>query len=169
MMSHSHCGVSGVISRMSPRLVLGHALEYSHRAVGPERRSAGRHLVEHAAEAEEVGPLVELLPLACSGAMYIGVPAISPLCEMVASSAAGQSEVGDLYPLGTALEQHIARLDVAVDQVVASAAASPSAICRPTRTTSAGSTGPTRLSRCCRVSPGMNSMAIYGNGCSPTS
>ena len=58
-------------------------------------------------------------PRACSGAMYIGVPAIMPAGVMRGViHRAGQAEVRDLRPLvGTIGEQNIGRLDVAMDQV----------------------------------------------------
>ena len=47
--------------RDRPRRILGHPLEDRQRALGPERRPAARHRVEHAAEAEQVGSMVELV------------------------------------------------------------------------------------------------------------
>ena len=50
--------------------------------------------------------------------MYIGVPAMMPLCEMLASSAARARPKSVIFTLlRPAFEQHVARLDVAVDQV----------------------------------------------------
>ena len=98
-------------------------------------------------------------PWACSGAMYIGVPAMTPLCVRLASSAArARPKSVILTALDAVLQQDVGRLDVAVDQPLAWAAARPSAICRPMRSTSETSSGPIRSSFCCRVSPAMNSM-----------
>ncbi len=97
MMSHSHCGVSVDDLADGPRLILGDLLQHGDRAVRPERRPARRHLVEHAAQVEQVGPLVERVsPGPALGLLYIGVPAMRPPCEMLASSAGqGQPEVGN--------------------------------------------------------------------------
>ena len=83
-------------------------------------RNGGRpvHRVQHAAEAEQVGcGDRRRSPLACSGDMYSGVPATTPVCVRLASSdGAGQAEVGDLDALDAVLQQDVGRLDVAVDQ-----------------------------------------------------
>src|SRR5262245_27173978 len=108
-------------------------------------------------------------PLACSGAMNSGVPAMMPLCVMLASSAARARPKSVIFawwfPLSSST---LAGLTSRWISPVAWAAASPSATCRPIWTTSSVSSGPVRSSRCWRVSPGMNSITRYGSGCSST-
>ncbi len=59
-----------------------------HRAAAGERLPAGTQRIEHAAEAEQVGAAIERAPpSACSGAMYIGVPATWPVTVSRDSSA----------------------------------------------------------------------------------
>ena len=63
MMSHSHCGVSGMISRIGRGVSSATRFSTATVLLAPERRPAGGHLVQHAAQAEQVGPLVERLAL----------------------------------------------------------------------------------------------------------
>ena len=101
-----------------PGRVLGHPLQDRQRAAGAERRPAAGHRVQDAAEAEQVGAVVER-------------PAVSLLRRHVQRRAGdrprprqagvvgrpGQPEVGDLDGRsGASLQQDVARLDVAVDQ-----------------------------------------------------
>ena len=59
MASHSHCGMAGLISRMGRGSVLTDALEHGQAAGGAEGRLAGTHHVQHAAQAEQVGTVVD--------------------------------------------------------------------------------------------------------------
>ena len=87
-------------------------------AEGPKRRPAARHLVQHAAEAEQVGPLVELLPEGLlRGHVHRRAGNKAALRDAGVVGGAGQAEVGDLRLVRPAFEQDVARLDVAVDQV----------------------------------------------------
>ena len=100
MMSHSHCGVSGMISRIGRGVSSAHALQHGQRAAGPERRPAGGHLVEHAAEAEQVGPLVERLALGLlRGHVHRRAGDDAALRNAGVVGGPGQAEVGDLDPL----------------------------------------------------------------------
>jgi hypothetical protein len=171
MTSHSHRGVSGMISRTARGVSSATRLR---TATVPFARNGGRP------ESIAYSTLPRLngsarwssgSPFACSGAMYMGGgPAISPLCDRLASSAARASPKSLIFtfcvpPSSSTLAGLMSRWI----RSVAWAAASPSAICRPIRTTSSTSSGPVRSIRCCSVSPGMYSMAMYGSGRSPTS
>ena len=63
MMAHSHSGTSGLTSRIGRGSVLADALEHGQGAGGAERRLAGAQRVQHAAQAEQVGAVVD--GLAC--------------------------------------------------------------------------------------------------------
>ena len=101
-----------------PRRVLGDALEHRQRARGAERRPAAAHHVQHAAEAEQVGPLVDrLAPGLLRRHVHRRAGDEPALRQAGVVGGAGQAEVGDLDPLlDAALQQDVARLDVAVDQ-----------------------------------------------------
>ena len=118
MMSHSHCGVSGMISRIGRGVSSATRLSTASVLFGPERRPAGSHLVEHAAEAEQVGPLVERFALGLlRGHVHRRAGDDPALRDAGVVGRPGQAEVGDLHALlRPALEQDVARLDVAVDQ-----------------------------------------------------
>ena len=101
--------------------------------------------------------------------MYIGVPAMMPLCVRLASSAARARPKSVILTLCCPPSSRmLPGLMSRWIRSVAWAAASPSAICRPIRSTSGTSSGPVRSSRCWSVSPGMNSITRYGSGCSST-
>ena len=99
-----------------PRLFLGDALEDRQRRGRTEGRPAAAHHVQHAAEAEQVGTLVDHFSLrllrrhvqrrAGDGAA---------LRQAGVIGGAGQTEVGDLHAIAR-LQQDVARLDVAVNQ-----------------------------------------------------
>ena len=118
MMSHSHCGVSGMISRIGRGV--SSATRFRTASV-PFARNGGRpadHRVEHAAEAEQVGPVVERLPLGLlRGHVHRRAGDDAALREAGVVGGAGQAEVGDLHLVLPAFEQDVGRLDVAVDQV----------------------------------------------------
>jgi hypothetical protein len=101
-----------------PGHVFRDALEDRQRGRGPERRPAAAHDVEHAAEAEQVRPVVNGL---AHGLLRRHVQRRAgdkaALRQAGVVGGAGQAEVGQLDPLLDAgLQQDVARLDVAVDQ-----------------------------------------------------
>ena len=102
-----------------PRVVLHHALQ--HRRSVVEARNGGRPVaidVQHAAEAEQVGPVVERFSLGLLGGhVHRRAGDHAALGQAGVVGRPGQAEVGDLDPMLPAFEQHVARLDVAVDQV----------------------------------------------------
>ena len=71
-----------------PRRLLADALQDRKRGRRPEGRLPRAHGVQHAAEAEQVGAVVDRFALGLLGAMYNGVPATTPDWVMLASSAA---------------------------------------------------------------------------------
>src|SRR5207249_3842538 len=106
-------------------------------------------------------------PWACSGAMYIGVPAIRPDCVKLASSTARARPKSLILTRSTPFSSRMfAGLMSRWIFPIAWAAARPCAICTPMRSTSNGSSGPTRSSLCCSVSPATYSMTRNGIGCS---
>src|SRR5579859_6363536 len=81
-------------------------------------------------------------PSACSGAMKFGVPATKPLCEMLASSAARASPKSVIFTLcDPPSSRRLPGLMSRWMKSLAWAAASPSAIWRPRRSTSGTSKG----------------------------
>ena len=102
-----------------PRLVLRDALQDRERVARPERWAAGGHHVEHAAEAEQVGPVIERIALGLLGGHVHRRPGHHAATRQAGVvGGAGQAEVGDLDVLLRAgLDQHVGRLDVPVDQI----------------------------------------------------
>ena len=85
-------------------------------AVALERRAAAEHLVEDDAEAVDVGARVDRLALDLLGREVLGrADHEARLGEVGALGRLGDAEVGDLHP-AVAGEQHVGRLDVAVDE-----------------------------------------------------
>ena len=93
--------------------------------------------------------------------MNIGVPAMMPLCEMLASSAARARPKSVIFDplLRPAFDQHVGRLDVAVDQVTRMGRGQPLGDL-PADPQHLGHVraGRCRSSLCWSVSPGMNSI-----------
>ena len=61
MIASSQAGTSGLISRSGRGSSSADAAEHGQRRLGPERRMAGAHRVERAAQAEQVGAVVDRL------------------------------------------------------------------------------------------------------------
>ncbi len=103
-----------------PRRLVAHALEHGQRAAGAEGRPAAGHHVQHAAQAEQVGAVVERLAAGLFGGhVHRRARHDPPLRDAGVVRRAGQPEVGELgAQLRVAFEQHVGRLDVAVDQLV---------------------------------------------------
>ena len=75
-------GPPGDRRRWAARAARPHLLERLQHRLAAERRSAGQQGVQDGAQAVDVGRRRDrlLLPAACSGAMYGGVPRIAPDC-----------------------------------------------------------------------------------------
>ena len=85
-------------------------------------------------------------PRACSGAMYSGVPATTPLCVRLASSAARARPKSVILTRSTPFSSRmLAGLMSRWIRPWAWAAASPAAICMPIRRISTASSGPSRV------------------------
>ncbi len=79
----------------------------------------GAHGIEHAAQAEEVGPVVGQLAARLLGRHVLRGPGHHAALRLAAVvDGAGQAEVGDLDPLDAVLQQDVRRLDVAMDQAL---------------------------------------------------
>ena len=108
-----------------------------------ERRAAGAHGVQHAAEAEQVGAVVDRLACACSGAMYCGVPATTPLCVRLASSTARARPKSVILTRSTPFSSRMFEgLMSRCTSPWACAAARPAAVCMPIRKISLAPSGP---------------------------
>ena len=91
--------------------------------------------------------------------MYIGVPAMNPDCVMLASSAARARPKSVILTCSTpSSSRMLPGLMSRWIKPIACAAARPSAICRPIRSTSVSSSGPVASSFCCKVRPAMYSI-----------
>ena len=100
-------------------------------------------------------------PSACSGDMYIGVPAMTPDCVRLASSAARARPKSVILTRGcdAVLQQDVCRLDVAVDQPLGVRGGQPHGDLPADRAgPPAPRAGPSESSFCWSVSPAMNSM-----------
>ena len=119
MIRQSQSGTSGMISRIGRGCSSADALEHRQRAAGAERRAAGAHHVEHAAEAEEIGAVVERFALRLLGGhVHRRAGDDAGLRDAGVVGGAGQAEIGDLDALfRPGVEQDVRRLDVAVDEV----------------------------------------------------
>ena len=98
-------------------LGFGDLLENRQRRVALKRRLAGAHLVQHRAQAEQVGARIGLLAQRLLGGHVqrrAGDEAGARQLHVVGD--AGQAEVGQLDAIVRRLQQDVARLDVAVDQ-----------------------------------------------------
>ena len=167
---HSHSGTSGLTSRIGRGVSSRDALEHGQRRLGAERRAAGAHRVQHAAEAEQVGAVVERLALRLlRGHVHRRAGDDPALRQAGVVGGAGQAEVGDLHPLlRPVLQQDVRRLDVAVDQPLLVGRGQPLGdLPRRSRSTSGTSSGPVRSRRSWSVSPATNSITRYGSGSSP--
>ncbi len=101
-----------------PGRVLGDAFEDPQRAGGAERRPAAAHDVQHAAQAEQVGTLIDHLA-ACLFRRHVhrragDDPALGH-AGVVGSTR--QAEIGNFdLPLDARLNQDVGRFDIAMDE-----------------------------------------------------
>ena len=72
-------------------VLCGHGQQRRHRSLALERQFAGGQAIEHAAEAEEIAAMIDGIVLACSGAMYAGVPTTAPLWVRWTSSSTARA------------------------------------------------------------------------------
>jgi len=79
--------MSGFSSRSGRLLRVGDLLENRESRVALKRRLPGAHLVEHDAQTEQIGPRIAAFAIACSGAIYSGVPDTKPVRVSFTSSA----------------------------------------------------------------------------------
>ena len=96
---------------------LHHLVEHRVGVGALEGEPSSEHLVEHDAEGEEVGPVVDLLALDLLGRHVVGRAEELPLLGEVRAVEPGDAEVGDLH-LVVGGDQDVRRLDVAVDHPV---------------------------------------------------
>ncbi len=91
------------------------------RGLGPERRDAGHHLVEHRAEREQIGPVIDGQPARLLRRHRVaGAEDRAGTGQVLLAAAAiglGEAEVEDLGPAGGG-DHHVRRLQVAVHDVV---------------------------------------------------
>ena len=127
------------------------------------RRLARQHLVEHRAEAVDVGPGVE--PRVAGGLLRAHVgrradrePGLGqPRLRRAAAQRPGDPEVGH-QRIAVPGEQEVLRLDVAVDHAVSWAYSSACAASRAIRSASSTGSCRSRRSRSRRLSPSTNGM-----------
>ena len=98
-------------------------------------------------------------PLACSGDMYAGVPAMRPDCVRLASSTVRARPKSVILTRSTPFSSRmLAGLTSRWTRPCACAAARPAAICMPMRRISFTGSGPPRSSFSWSVGPSMNCM-----------
>ena len=99
------------------RRIIDQAPHRGHHRVGAERRNAGRHLVQHAAQAEQIGPAVErFAPRLFRRHVLRRAGDDSPAGQRDVVGGAGQAEVGEHGPLDPFLQQDVGRLHIAMHQ-----------------------------------------------------
>ncbi len=101
------------------RLRLADALEHGQAAGGAERRLAGAHHVQHAAQAEQVGTVVDGFVLGLLGGHVQRRAGNGVGLGGGAAGCLRQPEVGDLDARAArslVFQEDVARLDIAVDQ-----------------------------------------------------
>ena len=117
MIAASHAGMSGFTSRTGRWRVVADPPQHAQRGRCPERRTAGAHGVQHGAQAEQVGAVVDRLAPGLLGRHEQGRAGDdAALGQAGVVHRAGQAEVGDLHALDAVLQQDVRRLDVAMDQ-----------------------------------------------------
>ena len=115
-MASSSRGTPALTSRGRGRVGVQPGERGARAGVGLERHPAAQHLVEHDAEAVEVGAAVDRLGLDLLGRQVLGGAEERPLLgEVGRLGGLGDAEVADLHPavLG---QQDVGGLDVAVDE-----------------------------------------------------
>ena len=98
--------------------IIDDSFQYGNGRGSSKRRPTARHLIQHAAKAEEIGSMIQRLAHRLFGSHVhrrSGDHARSSQTGVVGGSC--QSEVGDFhFLLNVAFDQNIARLNVAMDQ-----------------------------------------------------
>ena len=115
----SQSGTSGLSSRNGAGTSSAIRRRTAERPPAGERQPAGAEGVEHAAQAEQVGPMVDRLAARLLGRHELRRADDDPVVGQAGIiGRAGQAEVDDLDAPRRAVEQDVGRLDVAVDQAV---------------------------------------------------
>ena len=101
------------------RGVVADAAQDCDRRVGSKRGTPGTHRVQHAAEAEQIAALIDWLAHRLLGRHVLRSPRdLARLRNANIIRRASQSEIGDLHPLDTILQQDVGGLDVAMDEAL---------------------------------------------------
>ena len=102
---------------------VGHAAEDREGRLAVERRRAGRGFVQHAAEAEQIGAVIDFVAAGLLGSHVERRAGDEPRARQFhVFGRPGQAEVGELDAVDRVFEEDVARLDVAVDE--------PAGVCR---------------------------------------
>ena len=97
--------------------VVGHPAEDGQRRLPVERRLTGDGLVQHHAQAEQVGPVVHVVAAGLlRGHVQRGAGDEPGLRQFQILGRAGQAEVGQFDAIRAGFQQDVARLHVAVDE-----------------------------------------------------
>ena len=100
-----------------PGLFVGDPPQHAVARLGPERRPAGTHRVEHAAQAEQVAPLIDRLAAGLLGRHVLRRAGDDAgLRQAGVVGRAGEAEVGQLHPLDAVGQEDVGRLHVAVNE-----------------------------------------------------
>ncbi len=102
-----------------PRVFAADALEYGHRRTGPKWRLSRAEDIQHAAQAEQVAALVDVLALGLFG-RHIGWCARDESCLRPADvvDRLRQAEVRDFHPLDAVFQKDVGRLDIPMNQAL---------------------------------------------------
>ena len=100
-----------------PGLFVGDPPQHAVARLGAERRPAGTHRVEHAAQAEQVAPLIDRLAAGLLRRHVLRRAGDDAgLRQAGVVGRAGEAEIGQLHPLDAVGQQDVGRLHVAVNQ-----------------------------------------------------
>ena len=134
---------------------------------GSKRRVAGRHEVQHGAQAEQIGAMVDR----CAGGLLgrhvvrrAGEDARVRQTRVV--DRAGQAEVGEHGAFDGFFEQDVRGFHVAMDETLRVGGREPDAACMPIRRISSTPSGPSSSTRACSERPG--TYCITRNGTLPS-
>ena len=102
------------------RRLLSHAFEHRNRRRRAEWWATADHLVQHAAEAEQVGSLVEILTIGLLGSHIHWRPGDHPrLSHAGVVDRSSKTKVGNLNPfLHVSFQEDVSGLDIAMDQIL---------------------------------------------------
>ena len=112
-------GKLGIDFSQSLRSVIANAAQHCHRRLAAKRRPAGTQRIERAAQAKQIGAVIDRAALGLLGRhVFRRAGRGAGLRQTGVIYGSGQAEIGDLHAFNAVVQQDIGRLDIAMHEAL---------------------------------------------------